>query len=257
MKMLFITLLFSFSAYAAPKDIEVWFLSNSKVAELHKLIGNPIRYYPLRAELECQEMGDYCFDPQFGLYKKDQPGIEVSTVKVEEDGPVIPTAHSIDRELIDCDGKNYFDIFCGKARKEAQAAVTKLDLWIDTSASLHEFDFADKDGSCHRKNLVKALDTTCGFNQKVNVMMFDTQIKQAGSMSDLCTNQGLNDYKRLIDWIERSEAKKLVIITDIYEFHKEFSDYIESKHGHFRGDKDALTAKQMEELASTLAKSCQ
>ena len=87
--------------------------------------------------------------------------------------------------------------------------------------------------------------------------MFDTQIKQAGSINDLCINQGLNDYKRLMDWIERSEAKKLVIITDIYEFHKEFSDYIESKHGKFRGDKDALTAKKMEELASTLAKSCQ
>lgn len=87
-------------------------------------------------------------------------------------------------------------------------------------------------------------------------MMFDTSIKQAGTMDQLCHNQGLNDYKRLMDWIERSDAKKLVIITDIYEFHKEFGDYIESKHGKLRGDKDPLTAKQMVDLADQLAKSC-
>ena len=121
---------------------------------------------------------------------------------------------------------------------------------------MREFDFEDKDGSCHRKSLVSALDASCGFNQKVNVMMFDYSIKQAGTMNDLCTSKGTNDYKRLIDWIERSNAKKLVIITDIYEFHKEFSDYIESKHGKLRGDKDPLTAAQMAELASYLANSC-
>ena len=87
-------------------------------------------------------------------------------------------------------------------------------------------------------------------------MMFDTIIKQAGTIDQLCTNQGLNDYKRLMDWVERSEAKKLVIITDIYELHKEFSDFIESKNGIIRGDKEPLTAKQMLELADQLAKTC-
>ncbi len=249
--------LLSVSAFAAPQSIEVWFLSNAKVTELNRLINGDTRYYPLRAELECQEMGDYCFDPQFGLYKKDSLDENVSTSKIESDGPGIPPAKSVERELIDCDPKNYFDVFCGKARKEATRGVTKLDLWIDTSSSMREFDFSDKQGNCHRKSLVGALDNAgCGFNQKVNVMMFDTSLKQAGGMGDLCNNQGLNDYKRLMDWIERSDAKKLVIITDIYEFHKEFSDYIESKHGRFHGDKDPLTAVQMSALASELAKSC-
>jgi hypothetical protein len=87
-------------------------------------------------------------------------------------------------------------------------------------------------------------------------MMFDTSIKQAWTMDSLCQNQGLNDYKKLIDWIERSTAKKLIIITDIYELHKEFADYIESKHGKFRGDKDPMVASQLLDMVDNLARSC-
>jgi hypothetical protein len=60
----------------------------------------------------------------------------------------------------------------------------------------------------------------------------------------------------MIDWIERSDAKKLVIITDIYEFSKDFADYIESKHGTFRGDKDPIMASQLLDMVDDLAKSC-
>jgi hypothetical protein len=254
---LFFLLTLSTSAFAAPKEIEVWFLSQQKVSFLNELLNRPQYIYRApTAALECQEMGDYCFDPQYGLYKKDDATAEiVDTKKLESDGPSIPTSKSVDRDLISCDPKNYFDVFCGKARAEAQA-LSKLDVWVDTSSSMREFDFSDKDGGCHRKSFIKVLDSHCGFNRKVNVMMFDTSIKQAGSIDQLCANQGLNDYKRLMDWIERSEARKLIVITDIYEFHKEFSDYIESKHGKFRGDKDPLTAKQMVDLADDLAKSC-
>ena len=247
------------SAIAAPGSIEVWFLSNAKVTEVQKLLDRPqYVYYKKTAELQCQEMGDFCFDPQYGLYKKGDIEAEVK----DEEGqiekvkaPAIPTAKSVDRDLINCDPNNYFDIFCGKARKEAKSEP-KLDLWIDTSSSVKEFDFIDSSGGCHRKSLVKRLDETCGFNQKVNVMMFDTTIKQAGTMDSLCNNQGLNDYKKLMDWIERSTAKKLVIITDIYEFHKDFADYIESKHGRFRGDKDPLRAADLLNLVDELEKSC-
>jgi hypothetical protein len=252
-------ILISLNALAAPKNIEVWFLSNSKVSLLNDLLNRPQYVYRApTAALQCQEMGDYCFDPQFGLYKKDEEGVTKDSGKIllDEKGPSIPSAKSVDRELIDCDKNNYFDIFCGKAKKEAKPQSSKLDLWIDTSSSMREFDFSDKEGNCHRKSLMRALDDTCGFNQKVNVMMFNTSIKQAGSMDQLCENVGLNEYKRLIDWIDRSDAERLVIITDIYEFHREFSDYIESKHGKLRGDKDPLTAQQMVELASELAKTC-
>lgn len=248
------------SALAAPRELEVWFISNPKTALLNDLLNrSPYVYRAPTAELQCQEMGDYCFDPQYGLYKRDDVTKEVADVdtkKIENDGPGIPTGKSVERDLIDCDPKNYFDVFCGKARKEATQGTAKLDLWIDTSSSMREYDFSDKEGGCNRKSLVKALDQSCGFNQKVNVMMFDTSIKQAGSIDQLCTNQGLNDQKRLMDWIERSNAQKLVIITDINEFYKDFSDYVESKHGKLRGDQEPLTAKQLVDLADQLAKSC-
>ncbi|MCM2351667.1 MAG: hypothetical protein NDI69_16740 [Bacteriovoracaceae bacterium] len=249
--------LISIQVYAAPKELEVWFLSNAKVTQLHHLLNRPQYVYraPV-AKLECQEMGDYCFDPQYGLYKKDDAGVEVDAGKISEDkGPSIPSGQSLDRELINCDKANFFDVFCGKAKAQVKSE-TKLDLWVDTSSSMKEFDYSDKEGGCYRKSLVTRLDETCGFNQKVNVMMFDTSIKQAGSIDQMCSNQGLNDYKRLMDWIERSDAKKLVVITDIYEFHKEFSDFVESKNGKLRGDKDAMTAKQMLDLVDDLAKSC-
>ncbi len=251
--------LLSFSAMAAPGSIEVWFLSNAKVSEVQRLLDRPqYVYYKKTAELQCQEMGDFCFDPQYGLYKRDDADMVVNDeeAKIEKKtAPSIPSAQSVDRELINCDPNNYFDIFCGKARKEAKTDI-KFDLWIDTSSSMKEFDFVDSSGGCNRKSLVKKLDASCGFNQKVNVMMFDTSIKQAGNMDSLCNNQGLNDYKKLMDWIERSTAKKLVIVTDIYEFHKEFSDYIESKHGKFRGDKDPLKASDLMNLVDELEKSC-
>lgn len=255
-----IKLLLSFillqSAFAAPLSIEVWFLSAHKKAEVQQMINEkPYVLRSMRAELQCQEMGDFCFDPQFGLYKKDDITGDAEAPVINEKISGIPAANSIDRDLINCDPKNYFDIYCGKARKEAQAKF-KLDLWIDTSSSMREMDFSDKEGGCNRKSLMKRLDASCPFNQSVNVMMYDTSIKQAGSMDALCNNQGLNDTKRLIDWIDRSDAKKVVIITDIYEFNKDFADYIESKNGKFRGDKDPIIASQLLDMVDDLARSC-
>ena len=257
MKIYFLFFFIPFVAMASPQEIEVWFLSNSKTALVKDILNtSEHRFHSLTAKLQCQEVGDYCFDPQYGLYKKDDATNELVDVnKLEKDGPSIPTGKSLDRDMINCDKANYFDVFCGKAKGEARGQA-RVDLWIDTSSSMREFDYLQKDGSCYRKSLVAQLDDACGFNQKVNVMMFDTTIKQAGTIDQLCTNQGLNDYKRLMDWIERSEAKKLIVITDIYELHKEFADFIEKKNGRIRGDKDPLTAKEALELAGSIEKSC-
>lgn len=211
---------------------------------------------PALTELQCQQMGDFCFDPQHGLYKKDDAQEDLSGTDVEKNrDPEKKNIVGFDRDLINCDPKNYFDVFCGKAKKDIQPK-NKLELWIDTSSSMREFDFSDKSGGCFRKSLVERLDKTCGFNSQVNVMMFDTSIKQAGTIDSLCTNAGLNDQKRLIDWIERSEAEKLVIITDIYEYHKEFADYVEKQNGIFKGEKNPLTMAQLLDLVGYLEKQC-
>ncbi len=258
MNFLFVLLLsFTTSVFAAPRELEVWFLSAHKKAQLeHMMKERPFVMRARTAQLQCQEMGDFCFDPQYGLYKKDDASNNVDAGKVEAmKAPEIPASKSIDQDLIDCDPKNYFDIFCGKARKAAQANY-KLEIWIDTSSSMREMDFSDKEGGCFRKSMMNRLDESCGFNEKVNVMMFDTSIKQAGSMDALCNNLGLNDQKRLMDWIERSDANKLIVITDIYEFHKEFADFVENKNGKFRGDKDPMIASQLLDMVDDLARTC-
>ncbi|HXH30904.1 MAG TPA: hypothetical protein VNJ01_08840 [Bacteriovoracaceae bacterium] len=255
MKKFIVLLLLSTNVLAAPQNLEVWLLSNPKVTQLLELLNRPdFKKQALTVKLECQAMGDYCFDPQFGLYKQDDLNFNV---KVSDDtGPSIPSGKSVDRDLISCDSSNYFDVFCGKAKLEAKPSKSVIDVWVDTSSSMREYDHTTPDGSCHRKSLITKLDQSCGFNQKLNVMMFDTSIKQAGEISSVCNNQGLNDYKKLMDWIERSDAKSLIIITDINEYHKEFTDYVESKHGKIRGDKEPFRASQMIELADQLAKSC-
>lgn len=260
---LVLLLFFSSSLFAAPKSVEVWFISNSKATSLIRFLNKShFTFGPQISALACQQVGDYCFDPQVGLYKSETPITEdgqekiVSQKNENKAGPNIPTASgAVDRDMISCDPKNYFDIFCGKAQKN-KAVKSKLDLWIDTSSSMREFDPTDSSGSCHRKMLVQQLDQTCPFNQSLNVMTFDTSIRQAGAMDTLCNNQGLNDFKRLIDWIERSDADQLVIITDIYENSKEFATYIESKNGVFKGDRVPLTAKMLLDNLAHLVSEC-
>lgn len=253
---LVLSLFLSLPLWAAPQSLEVWFLSKAKLSQLKQSLDARPAAITLTARLECQEMGDFCFDPQYGLYKKDDANAEALIDQLEEKTVQLPAAQSLERELINCDPKNFFDIFCGKARA-VKTASAKLDIWVDTSSSMREFDYTDKEGGCYRQSLLKRLDKLCPFNQKMNVMMFDTAIKEAGSMESVCINRGLNDYKRLMDWIERSDAKKLIVITDIYELHKEFADFVESKNGKIKGDKDPMPPEAMLNLVDDLAKNCQ
>jgi hypothetical protein len=261
MKILFLFLL-SFSLQAAPTKIEIWFLSAQKKAELIRSLDleNKIKHSKpiVQNALACERFGEYCFDPQIGLYKKDEAGIkfDVPANATDEALPQLPVAKSVDRSMIDCDKNNAFDIFCGSAKPVVALNKPKFELWIDTSSSMKEMDFSDDQGSCARLRLVQKLDRVCPFQKNVNVMMFDTSIKQVGTMESVCENRGLNDYKKLLDWVERSDATSLVIITDIYEFFKEVSDYVESKKGKIRGDKDPLTSKDLEGLSDNLAKLC-
>lgn len=256
MKKLLGLFLLSTSALAAPNQIEVWILSNSKTSHVEHLLSPTFKKFSATAQLACEPMGEYCFDPQVGLYKKDDmdAAVEVKEV-IDTSGPAMAHGRSLDRSLIDCDKSNFFDVFCGKAKEEKKKSA-KLEIWVDTSSSMKEFDYSDDNGGCYRKSLLTRLDESCGFNEKVSVMQFDTSLKEAGTMESLCNNRGLNDYKRMIDWIERSEVKKLIIITDIYELQKDFADFIASKNGKIIGDRKPFTAKELLDKVDELAKVC-
>lgn len=258
--MLLLSLLLSV-AQAAPKELEVWFLTPPKSATLERWLLPPSARRTQLA-LACEPMGDYCFDPQVGLYKKQDAGgpefVDPSDVKLDAELPHLPTATSVDRSLISCDSKNAFDMFCGQARPEAKAKAegVNFEIWIDTSSSMREMDWADPQGHCQREAFVKRLDELCGFQKKVSVMMYDVSLREMGTIASACQSTGQNDTKRLMDWIERATAKKLIVITDVNEYTKEFGDFIEARHGKVRGDRGSFTAKDIVALADGLKSSC-
>jgi hypothetical protein len=252
----FLAFLISFSAYSAPKHLEIWFLSAAKATEVMKLFKPNYLLGPMKAERLCQQVGEYCFDPQIGLYKKSGTDFNMVNDAPAEKIPQIPSASSVDRDLISCDPTNRFDMFCGKAQKLQARQKTKLEVWVDTSSSMKEMDFSDSNDSCYRKSFMSKLDQVCPFNQKMSVSVFDTSIKEAGTIDGMCINQGLNDEKRMLDWIERSTAETLIIITDVYELHKDVADYVESIHGKVRGDKENMTAKDLLKYVDDVAKFC-
>lgn len=246
---------------AAPKELEVWFLTPPKSAMLERWMSPLKRPAVKVAEVACEQIGDYCFDPQIGLYKKEDQTIKdvaPAEVKLESDLPQLPTATSVDRSLISCDPKYAFDMFCGEARpvNAAKKEGANLEIWIDTSSSMREMDWPDSEGHCHRETFLKRLDIKCGFQRKASVMMYDVSLREMGTMASACQAAGQNDTGRLMDWIERSNAKKLIVITDVNEYTKKFGDFIESHHGKIRGDRGSFTAKDIVNLADGLNATC-
>jgi hypothetical protein len=245
------------SLWATPKSFEVWFISNQKAKQVLKLLEERSKTLVVaQADLSCVPMGEFCFDPQVGMYKKEsnQFNFDVDPSVPDEDLPQIPSARSIDRNLLVCESGAYFDIFCGQAQKVAERKIS-FDLWIDTSSSMREMD-PPRDGvGCYREQMMKKLHETCPFGEKVHVMQFDIQLRP-GSMGSLCVNQGLNDVKKMIQWIEENSSERLVIITDLYEYHEELAQFAQKNKGSFRGEKGDLSASDLLSMADQLAKSC-
>lgn len=246
--------LLSFSLLAAPQNLEVWFIAQDKKTVLHQEIDEKILISRPMVSRPCEPVGDYCFDPQYGLYKPDNEWQAVSIDK-ESESSSPQVLQGFDRDLINCDQKNGFDIFCGKASSE-KVIKQDLEVWIDTSGSMREFDFTDEHGGCYRKSFITRLDAQCPFTKKLNVMMFDTSIKQIGNFDSLCLNQGLNSTKRMMDWIERSEVKTLIMITDINEYTKEFADFLLLKGAKLKGEKGDFHSRSLLGEVSTLVRAC-
>lgn len=248
-------------AQAAPRELEVWFLTPPKTAQLERWMS-PARPQGTKvAELACEQIGDFCFDPQVGLYERKAEATKETDAPVlrpEGDLPHLPTATSIDRSLISCDPKYAFDMFCGEARPEAKKveSTSKVEIWIDTSSSMREMDWPDAQGHCHREAFLKKVDEICGFQKKASVMMYDVSLREMGTIASSCQAAGQNDTKRLMDWIDRSEVKHLIVITDVNEYTKEFGDFIEKQHGKIRGDRGSFPARDIVDLADTFKSAC-
>lgn len=242
--------------WSAAQEIEVWFVSPPATAQWSHLL-NPHLHRGRQIAQACEPIGDYCFDPKIGLYSRTVTVKEEPTeIAIDEELPQLPTATSVNRSMVNCDAKYAFDIFCGKAQPDAKpTSKAELEVWIDVSSSMRAMDAGDGKGSCHRAKLYESLKSAC---KKTPVIKgFDTSIRELGSAAGACVNQGMNDAKRLIHWMEESSAKKLLLITDVYEYQAELSQYLESKNAKIRGDRGTFPAAQMLDFISDLAKSCE
>lgn len=254
-----------------PGTFEIWFLSPQKHA--HIVLPKQIRFIATYAQFKptCQPYGDYCFDPQIGLYKANEKsgeytliGDEASEIKNEAPKEELKAEFSKDRaksimdnSLIDCKKDNFFDIYCGREKKEKTKSETKLEVWIDTSSSFKDYDPSDKSDGCKRRSFMISLQSECK-DGGVDFYSFNTNKNYQTNPDNFCLNHGLNDEKRLMRWIEESNAPHLIIITDITEYTAKLDDFVKANNGFIKGaqTEDLLTPDKMNDLVSGIAKYC-
>ncbi len=249
------------NSWAMPKHVEVWFLSIDRGAFIDDLLPST-EYSKKTAALQCQQMGEYCFDPQVGLYKPDEKkaaydtAVDHTAVENKAKYDFLPSAKSLDRNMIDCDKKSMWDIFCGKADGSSGSVSTKLELWIDTSSTMRQVDFPGLEKMCSRESFLEKMNILCPLNQKMKVYMFDTSKKELGRFDRVCLNSGLNDYKRMMRDIKASNVEHLIVITDIYEAAEEYTNFIEMNGGTIRGIDKPMYARDLSAQVSRVQGMC-
>ncbi|OIQ15665.1 MAG: hypothetical protein BM556_17050 [Bacteriovorax sp. MedPE-SWde] len=240
---------------ALPKKVDIIFLSASKTADL-KILTNekyPIVFRSIAMNKDnCVPMGDGCFHPQLGFIEgKSEKSLEDQ--KDEKKAKKLKTINSMDTNMIDCKEGNYWDIFCGKAKPESHGPVD-FEVWIDTSSSLRNVDWSKDNTNCYRRSFVERLKNKCS----IEVQTFDTSKKQMGGLPGLCINYGLNDQKRLMNWIDESNAKHLILVTDIDEGTLQFREYLMRIGANLYGaDTGDFDGDKLLNHVETLSKTCQ
>ncbi|HAZ13116.1 MAG: hypothetical protein A2X86_10000 [Bdellovibrionales bacterium GWA2_49_15] len=241
-------------SWAMPGHVEMWFLKEPKAGALIQWLNLQyafaVKTGPLTAQVDeekCIPTEGGCFHPQYGLIEGGGKEKEKAPVFEEPKRPGIPdfeqedergeaspssgklkTINSDQTEKIDCDKGQFFDLYCGKARREAarSTAGAKLEIWVDISSSFKGIDYSADDLNCHRRKFVSLAQQWCG--GKILMSTYNTSIKEVMSDDAFCLSYGLNDTDRLIDWIKSNTSKNLVIITDVSEISNKLSVFLAS-----------------------------
>lgn len=258
-------LLASLNAFATPKHLEVWFLSIDKTSWLDGLLKNEYKPFKVaRRNLQCQKMGDYCFDPQVGLYKPGEEEtltdeIDMAEVETSQKYDFIDPHKGVERSLIECDeNSSFFDIFCGKSKKKSLNEKTKLEVWVDVSSTMKQVDFQGFDKQCKREQFIRSLAKTCPLNEKMKVYHFEEYRVEVGSLDRVCLSGGLNNMKRLVQDFKKSKADNIIIITDIFEADESFINEIEATgRSTIRGLKKPIYAADLKNELQRVRKLCQ
>lgn len=235
MKLLALLLsLFSTNVLADAGQITVYFLSrpDAKGAILELIPNGPTFSFSPTAqvnlkeeEFKCEPFGEGCFHPQHG-YIEDQEKV-MKAIERKQAEIEINTINAKEVNLIDCEKEYYFDMYCGQAQKKNKNVdkPSEFELWVDTSSSMRQVDFSQEQSYCERRRLVAKLQDSC--KGKVDVFTFDTSRKSLSGLENTCNNRGTNDGGHMVKWLKLTDAKSVVIITDVDEYQGEFREYLD------------------------------
>lgn len=278
MKNLFLLLaVLPLSAFATPQKIEMIFLSQGKMTQLiqqldemqsEKVISR-LAQGETTYQDNCIPMGDGCFHPQYG-YLNRKPVISGTTAAAPEpkkneenkqgespaqaDGAEVKlkTFNAVETSMVNCDKGNYFDIFCGK--EKGQGKFAEIEIWFDVSSSFRAIDYNRDPNYCNRRTFLTKVKETC--KDKVSAYVFNTSIKQLGDLSGVCLSHGSNDEAKLLQWIKDSQAKTLLIVTDVEEMSKSMREFLDSKGAKYTGEMKPFTSTDLANYAKEFSKVC-
>jgi hypothetical protein len=277
MKTLFVlfSLAISSAVMATPQKIEMIFLSQGKISQLLKYLdkneeSNAMKILTQNEQTyqdNCIPMGDGCFHPQYGYLNKkpviksfaptasvpEAPKLGAEGIAEAKDSELqLKTFSAIDTNLVNCEKGNYFDIFCGKEKGAKKFA--EVEIWFDVSSSFRAIDYNKDPNYCNRRTFLTKVMESC--KDKVNAYIYNTSIKQLGELSSACLSYGGNDEAKLLQWIKDSQAKTLLIVTDIDEMSKEMRDFLDSKGAKYIGEMKAFTSTDLAQYAKEFSKAC-
>lgn len=252
------------TAHATPAKVEVWFLTEAaaKTTSIPELLRPLERRTTASARLanndydaDCIPMGEGCFHPQTGMVLKS--GAQASPEDAPSkggDGEWKGKVFSSDEvSMVECKKDYYFDVFCGKEKKEA-AVRTGFEVWIDNSSSIRGIDYGTGD-QCFRRTFAEKLRNACP--GKVEFSVYNNSKKSVSDLSVICTNSGGNDPDRLMRWIRDSEARELIVITDVAEHTEKFEIFLDSIGGVMRGmGVKPFKAQDLDSLLKEATKYC-
>lgn len=276
MKTLFLLLaVFPLSAFATPQKIEMIFLSQGKMTQLIQQLDemNSEKVISKLAQGEttyqdnCIPMGEGCFHPQYGYLnrkpvisgttaaapvKKQDEKKEESSAQIQEPEVKLKTFNAVETSMVNCEKGNYFDIFCGK--EKGQGKFAEIEIWFDVSSSFRAIDYNRDPNYCNRRTFLTKMKEAC--KDKVSAYVFNTSIKQLGDLSGVCLSHGSNDEAKLLQWIKDSQAKTLLIVTDVEEMSKSMRDFLDSKGAKYTGEMKPFTSTDLANYAKEFSKVC-
>ncbi len=251
----------SLSSFA---KVTVYFTSSSKVSFVKDILSAVVAEN--RFELKCQKMGEYCFDPQVGLYDpkdenkairvKESQDLEVSERKVRGLG----AEGFFNTEMINCDKNNFYDVFCNRKskRSKGQSSQATHEIWIDTSKVMGLYDSKKDDSSCKRSDFLNLLESSCVNANTFNLYSISNIKKKLGTLRQSCQSAKLNiSIDKLIKWIRVNKALSLSIVLDEYYAQGKLMAFLKTRPNiKVKGIDEKIDLSQMTKPIANLKKYC-